>query len=124
MRYKRIGTSGKNEQYEHRYVWTQHNGPIPDDMHIHHINGIKTDNRIENLALVTRTQNEQKMDKAGKGYYYNKQHNKYMARRRINGVSKFIGYFTTACGAYIASRMAYITHRSTFTTDTNTSDIG
>ena len=95
---------------QHRYVWTQHNGPIADGMVIHHINGVKTDNNIDNLALVTRTQNEQKMDKARKGYYYDKVRNKYLAQRKVNGVTKFIGRFATECGAYIASRMAYITH--------------
>ena len=95
---------------QHRYVWEQHNGPIPDGMQIHHINGIKNDNRIENLALVTIRQNQQKMDIAGKGYSYNKQQRKYRAYRAIHGKLKHIGLFATACGAYIASRMAYITH--------------
>lgn len=26
---------------QHRHVWTQHNGPIPDGMVIHHINSDK-----------------------------------------------------------------------------------
>lgn len=37
---------------EHRWVWEQAHGPIPRGAMIHHINGIKTDNRIENLQLV------------------------------------------------------------------------
>ena len=109
---------------QHRYIWEQYNGPIADGMVIHHINGIKDDNRIENLALVTKRQNEQKMDRAGKGYSYDKRANKYQAKRVIDGVSTFIGYFTTECGAYIASRMAFITHHRTFTTEVNTQDIG
>jgi hypothetical protein len=37
---------------EHRMVWMLFTGTkIPDKMHIHHVNGIKDDNRIENLQL-------------------------------------------------------------------------
>lgn len=50
-KYKRIIINGKSV-LEHRYIWEQYNGPIPKRMLIHHINGIKCDNRIENLQLV------------------------------------------------------------------------
>jgi hypothetical protein len=36
---------------EHRYVWEQVNGPIPDGYEIHHINRKTQDNCIENLQL-------------------------------------------------------------------------
>jgi HNH endonuclease len=43
---------GRPRQYEHRYVWEQAHGPIPAGYHVHHKNGHKTDNRLENLELV------------------------------------------------------------------------
>ncbi|MDR1147599.1 MAG: HNH endonuclease, partial [Spirochaetaceae bacterium] len=41
------------KQYmEHCVVWEEHNGPIPQGMHIHHKDGNKENNNIENLELV------------------------------------------------------------------------
>jgi hypothetical protein len=39
---------------EHRIVWEKANGPIPDGYVIHHFNGIKDDNRLENLVAMPR----------------------------------------------------------------------
>ena len=36
----------------HRIVWEMFNGPIPDGYVINHINGVRWDNRIENLECV------------------------------------------------------------------------
>jgi hypothetical protein len=94
---------------QHRYVWTQHHGVIPDGMVIHHINGVKDDNRLSNLALVTKSGNELKMDRAGKGYTYQKDRNRYQAQRKVGDKVRNLGRFVTKCGAYMASRMAYIT---------------
>lgn len=38
---------------EHRLVWAEDNGPIPDGHVVHHRNGVKDDNRLENLELMT-----------------------------------------------------------------------
>jgi hypothetical protein len=34
---------------EHIVIWERHHGTLPDGWHIHHVNGVKDDNRIENL---------------------------------------------------------------------------
>ena len=41
----------------HRIIWQYFNKSVPDNLQINHINGIKTDNRLINLELVTQQQN-------------------------------------------------------------------
>lgn len=52
-----VVTIKHKEFMAHRMIWESVNGPIPEGLQINHINGIKTDNRIENLELVTPSQN-------------------------------------------------------------------
>jgi len=50
--YKKIKLSDGSTIDEHRLVWIQNYGDIPEGMVVHHVNGDKMDNRIENLELM------------------------------------------------------------------------
>ena len=45
---------------QHRFVFEVFRGPIPKFFEVHHINDIRTDNRIKNLQLLTHKQNIEK----------------------------------------------------------------
>ena len=59
--YKKISYSYKRKIWQiqtHRLVWVAFNGPIQDDsLVINHINGIKSDNRLVNIELVSHRNN-------------------------------------------------------------------
>lgn len=49
---------GKQKTYKvHRLVWEAFNGEIPEGVEIDHINTVRTDNRLENLRIVTHKEN-------------------------------------------------------------------
>lgn len=54
--YLHIRIDGRSYR-NHRIVWEMHNGDIPAGFEIDHVNGIRHDNRIENLRLVSRSDN-------------------------------------------------------------------
>ena len=56
--YTRTGRVGGQSAYtaDHRLVWEAENGPIPDGYIIHHRNGVKDDNRLENLEAMPRSE--------------------------------------------------------------------
>lgn len=54
----RLYRDGKPKWYKvYRLVWEAFNGPIPEGMQVNHINEEKTDNRLENLNLMTCKEN-------------------------------------------------------------------
>ncbi len=58
--------NGKRARFTvHRMIWVYHHGDIPNGMTINHINGLKTDNRIENLELMTVSENTSHSHKIG-----------------------------------------------------------
>ena len=56
--YRRITCKDRKQRFEHVIVWESHHGPIPEGMELHHRNGDKLDNRLENLMLVTRLEHK------------------------------------------------------------------
>jgi hypothetical protein len=52
------GANGKQRHpLAHRVVWQAFNGPILKGLEVNHKNGIKFDNRLSNLELMTRSEN-------------------------------------------------------------------
>ena len=64
---------------------------------VDHINNVKTDNRLENLQLITARENNSKDRKGGTSGYigvsWDKSSNKWKSRIRTNGKEKYLGMF-------------------------------
>lgn len=96
--YQIVCISGKNYRV-HRLIWILHNGDISENLQIDHINGIKNDNRIENLRLSTNSQNACNVGKkinntsGVKNVCWNKEIEKWAAYITVNGKTKHLGYF-------------------------------
>lgn len=92
--YYRGGLLGRNVM-AHRVVWKWHHGTEPEE--IDHINGDKSDNRIENLRAATRQDNvrntcRRKTNKSGvQGVYKCK--GSWIAAIRRGGKQVELGYF-------------------------------
>lgn len=73
---------------------------------VDHINCIKTDNRLENLQLISNRENISKDRKNGSSKYtgvsWNKQRNKWRSNIQINGKNKHLGYFNCETAAFLA----------------------
>lgn len=82
--YHQIGIDGKVKKVHRVLYETFHGTQIPENMMIDHINRIPTDNRISNLRLVTKTQNQQnvtkRLDKFEKNIFWHKQNCKWLVQ--------------------------------------------
>lgn len=56
----------KKNYQKHRFIFECFHGKIEDEkLVVDHINNIKTDNRLENLQLITQSQNQKKEHRKG-----------------------------------------------------------
>ena len=94
----------------HRAAWALHHGVWPQGQ-IDHINGCRTDNRLENLRVVSATDNARNAKvraESSSGYPgvgWHSRHNKWIARIGVQGGQKTLGYYPTVAEA-VAARQA------------------
>lgn len=99
----------------HRLVWFYVHGEWPPH-EIDHINLDPSDNRLSNLRLATRAQNERnkrsRRDNASgaKGVQWHAEGRKWMARIRTNGKTKYLGLFEDKAEAAAAYERAAVEH--------------
>ena len=88
--------SGKTHKV-HRLIWLYHYGKLPEG-DTDHINGVRSDNRIENLREATRTNNNYNKSSTPntsskyKGVY-RRRGNKFVAEIRKDGIKYYLGSF-------------------------------
>ena len=114
-----VSKTGK--RYVHRLIWIMHNGEIPAGMEIDHLNGVRDDNRIENLRCASVTQNRRNQGTRKRKYpgvngvSYNKRDNLWHAM--ISDKAKVISLghykcFVSACEARIVAEVNLMYHRN------------
>jgi hypothetical protein len=93
--------------FAHRLAWFFVNGKWPNSI-IDHINGVRDDNRIDNLRQVTAHENMQNQTKPHSrtqsgylGVSWIKSRGKWQAGIGANGKYKFLGYFDDPKSAHV-----------------------
>lgn len=103
---------------EHRLIWTYHFGPPTGDLD--HVNGDRTDNRIENLRECTQTQNNAnsalRADSTSghKGVSYRRAKKVWRAYITTDGRQRTLGHFPTRDAAIAAYRAAALAQFGSF----------
>ena len=93
------------KHYEHHLAWLYVYGEYPDE--IDHVNGVRNDNRIVNLRLCTRSQNNfnshRPTGESGlRGAYLDKRSLKWYSKIQLGGQVKFLGNYNSAEDAHDA----------------------
>lgn len=98
----------------HRVIWAMHFGEIPDGMQMDHINHVKSDNRIENLRIVTplinqKNKSQHKNNSSGvTGVYWNKCNKKWDVYIGSEGKLRRIGSFSCKSKAISVRKLAEV----------------
>ena len=114
--YRRLMVDGR-KYLEHRLVWLAATGEFPPIL-IDHINGIKHDNRISNLRLATRKQNNENVklridNTTGFKGATRKPDGRWEAQIQTNKTKVYLGLFDTpeaAHAAYVQAATNLFTH--------------
>jgi len=107
--YLRVALLGKDFRI-HQLVAMAFLGHKPNGMElvVDHINGNKTDNRVQNLRIVTQRENCVGGNKTSdyKGVHFCNTAKKFIAKIYINGKSKYLGRFDRDIDASLAYQKA------------------
>ncbi len=99
---------GGRRMSAHRIVWAIYYGESPS-FEIDHINGVRTDNRIENLRQVTRSENSKNLrvrSGEARGVYWYTPTSRWVAKIQYRGRMRHLGYFKDRDDAISARRAA------------------
>ncbi len=96
----------KKAYWVHHIVWLMHNGNLPTQF-VDHINGDRSDNRIENLRLCSQSENMQNRSRHGIGESnllgaHKRRGGKWEAAITLRGQKQWLGVFSTAEEAHAA----------------------
>lgn len=110
--YRRIHVDYKHVM-AHRIAWLISFGELPPNhLQIDHINGRPSDNRIENLRLVTNAGNQRNAgipvhNRSGvKGVYFESERQKWIAKISAGGKEQYLGIFNSLSDASACRRKA------------------
>lgn len=103
----------------HRLAWLLTHGVWPENQ-IDHINGRRDDNRLCNLRLATRSENNRNAKRRSdntsgvKGVSFDKARDRWRAQIRVSGRNRHMGYHKTPEEAYAAYCKAAAEHYGEF----------